>query len=199
MKLNRQQVLVLAMVIVVGLTALGVGYALWNKYLYVEGTVETGYLEAEWFWPLDFPTCYERPSAKPWVADVEAWIDPVNDDILHFVINNGYPYYAAGCEVHYRYTGSVPVHGEQLIFTPGPGLTGCVDNNSDPATLDILCDQIRLLYYDGGISDQLHEGYTRAGSLLVEVNQEAGQGTAYTFEIGVQLNQFNESQWPITP
>lgn len=187
--MNRKPLIVVTLVMVVALGIVGVAYGLWFKVLFVEGTIETGNVDAEW----TFAGCFDIEDKD--VGTTTASIDQDDDQILHFEIENGYPSYTGDCEVEYTYTGSVPVHVEAIRFDPGD-FTGCVvDQSPTVGSFTAACDQATVEWVDG-LCVQLHEGDRLAASLRVHVEQEAEQNTSYEFGVGVQLNQYNESTCP---
>ena len=190
MNFNWRVPLLLLLGLVLALGTLGVVYGHWSKTLLVNGTVQTGSVDAEW----TFVGCYDFESKH--VGTTDGYIDADDPQILHFSIHNGYPSYMGGCEVEYTVLGSVPVVVESIGFTPGPGLTNCsVDQSQNTGTLTVLCDQLTVKWTDG-LCVQLHPGDEHAGSLKVHVEQEAGMSSEYTFDLGVLLVQFNESNCP---
>ena len=50
MKRKSVKIGILFMILIVSLSAIGVGYGLWSKYLHVDGTVHTGYIDFEYGW-----------------------------------------------------------------------------------------------------------------------------------------------------
>ena len=196
--------------LVVGLLALvgavgtmSVAYALWSKTLNIEGTVDTGRVHARWSQAVstdppgaldlkdEMGNRYEKD-----VGMLECAINPDDPEVLDITIHNGYPSYMGGCEAEYTVLGSVPVVVESISFAPGQGLTNCsVDQSQNTGTLTVLCDQLTVKWTDG-LCVQLHPGDEHAGSLKVHVEQEAEMSSEYTFDLGVLLVQFNESNCP---
>jgi len=187
---SKKCTIVLFGIVLLALASLGVGYGLWSKILYVNGTVETGNVNAEW----TFVGCFDIEDKDVGITD--GWIDTGDRQILHFLIENGYPSYIGDCEVEFTYLGSIPVLVEAIRFIPGAELTGCVVDQ-DPFTGSFIayCDQLTVEWVDG-LCVQLHEGSKLASSLRVHVEQEAEQSTQYPFSIEVQLNQWNDSTCP---
>jgi hypothetical protein len=176
--------------LVLALGALGVSYANWNKTLFIDGTVHTGNVDAQW----TFVGCYDIESKD--VGTTTGRIVGADPQILHFTINNGYPSYTGGCEVEYRVTGSVPVRVESIGFAPGPGLTGCdVTQQQNTGTFTAACDQLTVRWVDG-LCVQLHTGDEHAGSIRVHVEQQAAMSSDYTFDLSVLFVQYNESSCP---
>jgi hypothetical protein len=202
MATRKWHITILAVVLLVALAAVGVGYGLWNEWLYVNGTIETGHLEADW---TEVSPCNDNEFNNPDMKDVgqfDAWIDPEENDIIRFHITNGYPGYYADCQVHYSYVGSIPVHVEGFLFDleEGSGLTGCVwpalEHQLQFEEFVVDCDQLTV-EFSGVRGIQLHgtEPNDIPGSFKVTVLQDSAENAYYTFMFKIQLNQYNESRW----
>jgi hypothetical protein len=181
--------LILATTLLLALAAIGGAYALWSDDLYIEGFVSTGDVDAEW----SFVGCFDIEDKD--VGLIDAFIDPIDPDVVHYVLTNGYPSYTADCELEYTYYGSIPVHVEMIEFLPGD-LTGCViDQSPTTGTFTALCNEMTIEWVDG-LCVQLHENDRLAASLRVHIEQPAMQDWVYGFGVRIQLNQFNESSCP---
>ena len=187
----------LAGALVVGLAALGLGYGLWSKTLTVTGTVQTGDLNADWVltactelhgWP--GPVFQQGEHLGKDVGSVSATIDEDDAQILHFVVENGYPSYVADCEVEYTNTGTIPVNVVATTIVPGAGLTDCTLTGNQTKTLS--CDQLTVKFVDG-IGSQLDPEDALASSLRIHVEQPAKERSTYEFDVLVCLAQWNES------
>jgi hypothetical protein len=180
--------LLLALVLALG--TLGVAYTLWSGSLYINGTVKTGNVDAEW----DFVGCFDIEGKD--VGTTAGAIDGSNPHILHFTIDNGYPSYTGDCQVELHYTGTVPAHVESIDFVPGPELTNCVvDQDASTGSFVATCDQLTVTWVDG-LCTQLHQSSHLASSLRVHVEQDAEMSSQYTFGVSVLLVQYNESACP---
>ncbi|MDH3308213.1 MAG: hypothetical protein OEO77_11930 [Acidimicrobiia bacterium] len=187
--MGKQPATVLTMLVLLALGSVGLAYGLWFKTLAIEGTVETGNVDAEW----SFVGCFDIEDKD--VGTIDGFIDSVDPASLHFEIGNGYPSYTADCEVEYTYTGSVPAHVEAIHFVPGD-FTGCAVNQSPTVGSFVAsCDQATVTWANG-LCSQLHENDFLGSSLRVHVEQGAEQNAVYGFGVEVQLNQFNESACP---
>jgi len=193
--MNRTLML-LVVGLVLALASLGVAYGLWSKALTVDGTVNTGDLNADW----DLASCGELygwpgPFSQGEflgkdVGSVEAVIDPDDAQILHFTVDNGYPSYVADCEVEYANTGTIPVNVVGTTIIPVAGLTNCTLTGVQTKTL--TCDQLTVVLVDG-IGLQLDPGDGLASSVRIHVEQLAKERTTYEFDVGVCLAQWNEN------
>ena len=189
----------LAVVLLLALALLGVGYGLWSKTLTIEGQVHTGEVDAAWTsagcfelnsWPNppDVEADYGELLGKD-VGDWDIEIDPQDDQILRFTIVNGYPSYAVDCQVHFAVEGTIPVIVLGTSVSPGDDLTNCTLSGSNEKTL--ACDQLTVIFTDN-LGTQLHPGDKAASSLTVHVEQPAAENGLYTFDVGVCMAQWNE-------
>lgn len=180
---------VLVLLLVLALATLGMGYGLWSKTLTIEGTVNTGSVDAEW----TLVGCFDIEDKD--VGTTTGWIDEVDPQILYFQIDNGYPSYIGDCEVEFTYLGTVPAMVEAITFLAGPELTNCTVDQQSTGSFTATCDQLTVTWANG-LCVQLHNGEFLASSLRAHVEQDAEQLTTYTFGVEVQLNQWNESTCP---
>lgn len=187
---------VLAAVLMLSLASVGIGYGLWSRTLSISGIVETGRVDAKWI----LANCSEF---HPWpgggiqgefegkdVGETTATIDPQDDQILHIKIDNAYPSYAVDCEVHFVNDGSIPVFIRGTVILPVTGnLSNCSVTGNQTKTLK--CDQLTVIYVDG-IGAQVDPGDGMASSLVVHVEQPAGQNATYEFDVIECMAQWNE-------
>lgn len=191
--MNKRPLISLAMVLLVALASIGIASALWSEQLTVDGSVATGDLDAGW----TFASCQDfeaKDVGNVWVPEADVLGDIAGLDTISFMVDNAYPEYRADCQLEYTYTGTVPAHVEEITFDSG-GLTGCVVDQQASGTFVAECDQMTVTWVDG-LCLQLHAGDFIAGSLRVDVKQAAEQATAYDFDLGVELVQYNESMCP---
>jgi hypothetical protein len=184
-------------VLLAALATIGVAYGLWSETLTIEGIVYTGEVDARWemlgtgcFEFYNWPEGGEYGEYEE--KDVGIWdikIDPDNDKVLIFEIDNGYPSYAVDCEVHFIVEGSIPVYVRGTRIVPGQNLTNCTVTGVNEKKL--TCDQLTVIFIDN-LGTQLHPGDGAASSLIVHVEQPAEENTTYGFEVGVCVAQWNE-------
>ena len=189
----------LILILLLALGSLGVGFGLWSNALTIVGQVHTGEVDAAWTsagcfefnsWPN--PPRVEADYGELLGKDVGDWdveIDPQDDQILHFIIVNGYPSYAVDCQVHFAVEGTIPVIVRGTAVFPGSELTNCTLSGSNQKTL--ACDQLTVIFTDN-LGTQLHPGDEAASSLTVHVEQPAAENELYTFDVGVCMAQWNE-------
>ena len=106
--------LILALVLTLCLGAMGVGYAVWGEDMYIEGTVETGYVDTEW----SLKSCSDNDGDPGW-GEVTATISP-DMNTLNVEIINAYPGYEAtiNCDMHN--VGTVPAEVGPMDLTGVP-------------------------------------------------------------------------------
>jgi hypothetical protein len=196
MRKHKLPLTVFSLLLILALATVGVSYGLWSKTLTINGTVYTGSLDARW----TFASCAEF---YPWptggntgefegkdIGSVEAWIDQADDQLMHVVVRNAYPSYAADCQVHFMVEGTIPVIVRGTGIFPGPGLTNCELTGANTKTL--TCDQITIKFYDN-LGTQLHPGDEAASSLMFHIEQPAEMNATYTFDVGICMAQWNEA------
>ena len=188
-----------ALGLVLALATVGVVFGLWSKVLTVEGEVHTGTVHASWDvaicsefhpWPLSFGSVNGEFEGKD-VGSTSVFPDPSDNNLLHLVIENGYPSYSVDCEVEYKNDGTIPfiIRGFGIEAT-SPNLTNCSLTGDQNKTL--ACDQLTVILIDG-IGSQIHPGESVASSVRVHVEQAADQDTLYSFAIKFCVAQWNES------
>jgi hypothetical protein len=182
--------------LLIALAALGVGYGLWSKLLLIHGTIETGRVDARW----TLVTCAEF---HPWpeggiagefegkdVGKTTAWIDTIDDQIIHVLIDNAYPSYAVDCEVHFQNDGTIPVIIRGTSVLPvSDNLTGCVHSGENAKSM--ACDQLTVEFIDN-LGTQLDPNDKAASSLVFHLEQPAEQNATYAFDVQVCMAQWNE-------
>jgi len=158
--------------LMVTLVLAGVSYAMWDKSLWIFGTVDTGKVDVEFTeeWCSDMGT---DPGYDKDVGKCESWIDPVDPEILWIEIKNGYPCYS--CDVYYiiTNTGTIPVKVQSFtVSPPQPEITVKVTSIA--------------------LGTQIDAGASIKGDLHIHVEQEAGQGLTYKFSVKIYFVQWNE-------
>jgi hypothetical protein len=194
---SRLHLTLIVALLVFSLAAVGIGYGLWSKTLFINGTIETGKVHARW----TLATCAEF---HPWpgggnpgefegkdVGKTTTLIDPIDPQILHVTIDNGYPSYAVDCQVHFTNDGTIPfiIRGTTILDL-SPNLNNCtlVGNNSKT----LFCDELTVKFVDN-IGSQIDPGDEAASSLVVHVEQPANQLDKYEFDVLVCMAQWNEA------
>jgi len=192
-KRRRAPLGVLAVGLLAILATIGIVNGLWSKNLVINGTVETGDLQVDWTTlsrgadpgldPCtefgspdgtdvgDAPDCPDVPKN---VGATTCFRHPSDFQILVVRIFNGYPSYEGDCEYHFENTGSIPFNVVGAVVTEGTNLTGCGPDLNIGTSVEILCDQLKIGYFDN-IGNQIDPGEDASGSLIVHVEQPALQ------------------------
>jgi len=188
----------LAVLLLLALASLGVVYALWTKTLTIEGLVGTGRLHARW----DGAICSEFHD-WPWppegngevlgkdVGSTTVSTDPNDNNLLHLVIDNGYPSYSVDCEVEYVNDGTIPwvIRGTTIVPL-SPNLHNCALTGNQTKVLS--CLELTVVLVDG-IGSQIDPGDGVASSVRIHVEQQAAQNAEYDFAIQICVAQWNEA------
>lgn len=197
MKGKALRIGVMFMVLIIALAAIGVGYGLWYKLLYIQGTVNTGTVDMA-FWRI---WTWENDHGKPWVADCNAWVE---GDTLFIDIKNGYPSFE--CLVNYTIvaTGTIPVHvyspiwrelpkPEHVTVRTGP----CFRDDYQIHPWDFRAAELSVESLDVETAACMEDGARCHPnfyycSVYIHVEQGAEQGASYSFYGVIEGRQFNE-------
>ena len=170
----------------IALCLAGVSYAMWSKTLYIDGTVDTGEVNAIWTsatnfdlgldpeW--DFQTTKDKDVGSTTVEGIET-------QHLIVTVNNAYPSYCNDIEVEFKNTGTIPVKIQSITITP--------DNFVLASGYGVNDGEIYIVFVDG-IGTQLEPGDPAASSFKFHVEQCAAELATYTFTVEVLLVQWNE-------
>ena len=156
---------ILALALVLALGSLGVGYALWSDVLYLEGTVQTGTVSADW--SLEG---YGDIEGKDWVSYVDAYII---GDTLYVVVYNAYPSVTYWVDFDVTNTGSIPIWICDLI----PG------GEVPPGTFAMTDVSNR----------QVEPQTSEYGTITIHMDNTAIQGYNYFFWAALPVVQYNEA------
>jgi hypothetical protein len=176
---------ILFLVLVGLLGALAVGYGLWSKVLVVEGTVNTGNLNADWdtastndpTGSLDPCTPGLNPTGCTAPAkDVGSCVvTGIGTQTLQILIDNAYPSYECTITAAITNTGDIPFNVVGVALQP------------DSVPGELLGDCATPL------DPQVDPGEEWTASCTVHLTQEAAQETTYTVNAIVCVAQWNES------
>jgi hypothetical protein len=157
-------------VLMIALMALGFAYGLWSKTLYINGTVNTGSVNAEFA----NVVCSDTGVDPGYDKDVASCNVGLSDDkqTMTVTISNAYPCYS--CKIRYDVvnTGTIPVKIKSITVT-------------NPSEVSVTVTGIK-------VGDQIDCGASEAGDLEIHVEQDAEQGATYTFSVTIYLVQWNE-------
>jgi hypothetical protein len=166
--------LVLIAAMAMAVSVLGVGYALWSTELQIEGTVNTGTVEASW--SVEDMYVVEQKDVSDIICRLE------RPDLMVVDLMNAYPSAEYYCLINIHSTGSVPIHIADVLIDRGnlpPGTTVEILPN-DMGAPQIAC------------STQLHQGEAAFGLLHIHLENDAEQNTQYSFSVKTAANQYNE-------
>jgi hypothetical protein len=166
--------LVLFAAVTMAVTVLSVGYALWSTSLTINGTVNTGTVEASW----SVESMYVEEAKD--VSDIICRVQ--SPDLMTVDLINAYPSAEYYCLINIHSTGSIPIHIADVLIDRG--------NLPQGTTIEILDDP----QYGPPLacSTQLHEGEAAFGLLHIHLENDAVQNTQYSFTIQTAVNQYNE-------
>ena len=186
------RVLSTIVVLIVGLTVLGAGYAMWFVALPVDITVATGHIGLEFtdFNCSDVPGDPDLGQTKD-VASAECvLVDTDGDgghDTLQITVFNAYPGFQMMVEnVVIQGQGTVPVHITDTSFT--------FDGDDGGLVMDL-----EGFWTDSNlVCLQIHAGDVITGNfwLHMSVEQVALESHAYTFLVAIDYAQWNETHCP---
>jgi hypothetical protein len=183
-----KKAVIITLVLVIALASLGTAYALWDKDLYIDGTVQTGDLDMAIIsitsddpdGALDpwYPTKFGLPPLSPPIyplKDVgftEAWIDASDYQQAHIWVHNGYPCYWVAVHFTALNVGTIPVKLQDII----------VDNPNDCITVT----------GSDGLGEQIDPGEEKDNTIFIHVEQCANEWDDYYFTLRWWYVQFNE-------
>jgi hypothetical protein len=186
--------------LVIALAAIGVGYGLWAKTLWIHGNVDTGSVNAvfsynevdEGVWQpfnqnnRDDDFEYEGKN----VADCSM---VVNGSELTITITEGYPSFHCWAEFDVDNTGTIPIYLHQPVFT---GVPAWLTLNLTDSSIPYGC------YHDPyfrpvGTHPQLHAGDSVYCVIYMHVEQSAPMDATATFTGSILAHQWNEEPTPI--
>jgi hypothetical protein len=157
--------------LIIALMAVGVAYAMWDKYLYINGTVYTGEVDAHFTdaW------CDDTGIDPGYDKDV-AWqvIDGILTQDLIVTIYNGYPSYTLNVYYLIDNIGTIPVKIQTITLT-----------NPNPAAITVTVTGI-------AVGNQIDPLGSLQGDLHIHIEQAADELETYTFGLEIRLVQWNE-------
>lgn len=158
-------------VLMIAMLAIGIGYAMWDKTVYIYGEVDTGELDLEVFSCADDDDGIDPGKDKD-VADTTCWVDLADPQIVHVLITNGYPCYYVYVHITVENTGTIPVKLQDIIHTTVPPEIIVEASNS--------------------IGEQVDPGDRRNYTVYIHIEQSATELTTYYFTVELWFVQWNE-------
>jgi hypothetical protein len=207
----------IALALVLALGSLGAAYAMWDKILYIDGTVMTGEVNAEFvdaFTDDDGTvndvtkddgddgggTLYDHWGASSSNDPNMAGPNPTREDKdvgrCSISINQEDPQI-----LHFTVENGYPCYWNTawfLIKNTGtiPVHLESVTCVPDPAYPFTPGEELTVELTAGSLGLQIHPGETAWGSLAIHVEQPAAELATYKFDCEIQLVQWNESVYP---
>ena len=164
-----KKITLLALALVLALGTMGVGYALWSETIYIQGTVNTGTLDADW----SIETYYDDEIDGKDVSSVYAYI---SGNTLYVEVTGAYP-----CINYYVFfdvynDGTIPFHVCQMVCT-GPGQFPGTCTITQPTPI------------------QVHPGDHAYGTIVIHLDNayDPQELTRYTFSCDLTAVQYNEA------
>jgi hypothetical protein len=159
-------------ILMIALMIAGISYAMWDKTIYLYGTVETGEVNAEFsdIYCNDFGI---DPGYDKDVASCDCYIDEFDYQIAYVYIYNGYPCYSVTVDYEIDNTGTIPVKIQDIILT-----------NLNP--------EVTVTVTGIYIGQQIDGGDSVWGDLEIHVEQSAAELATYYFSLEVYMVQWNE-------
>ena len=191
--------LLLCFLVVLLLGGTGAGYALWSETLYIDGTVNTGEVDWEW-WNDIFPgeepyaTSQDTGTDPSWDKDVASTETDFEDtdgdgdyDLFLVTVDNAYPGYWNHLSTWVHCNGTVP------IIIEGATLTYNGDDYLLPDGVWVITDDgVMRFKWGNNTGDQLHFCDERNMSFTFQVLQPAPQDSTLLFTISLVAVQWNE-------
>ena len=190
---TRKQLSLLIFFSLLAASMVGVSYALWDKYLYIQGTIDTGTVEAIWTDVSggDYGTQLDPEYGPAQYKDKHVgWTDLVEglqSDKLVIKLHNAYPCYYIDYEIEWTYIGTVPAHLVAVNIIPENFVLSSAYGADDG---EIWID---IPFVEQDIGEQFHLSEGAAWSLKIHVEQPAKQNWEYRFSIELVFEQWNEA------
>lgn len=166
-----RKIISLFTVLMIALMLVGVSYAMWDKTLYIDGTVETGELDLVCVSVADDDVDIDPGKDKD-VADTTGWVDLGDPQIVHILIENGYPCYHVYVHVTVVNTGTIPVKLQAIKHIDVP--------------LDLTVGA------SNSIGEQVDPGERRNYTVYIHIEQSAAELATYYFTVELWFVQWNE-------
>lgn len=164
------KIAILSLVLVVGLAAVGLGFAGWSQELFINGTVNTGSVDME------FQNC--RAVQANGMNNAETTVNclDLNGDgmaeTMQVNIQGAFPGHVAAVLFDVHCSGSVPVHISEILITE-PG------------------DNVEVSISGIAVGDQIHPCESVPATLTARVNtNQAGQ---YGFSVRITAVNWSET------
>jgi predicted ribosomally synthesized peptide with SipW-like signal peptide len=167
----------MAVVLVLALGSLGIGYAAWTDQLTINGSASAGTMNVQWHVTTLSPMCGDSdgPGGPGQVTGVR---DAVDLKLFHFTVANAYPGYEAGCTISWRNNGSLPVRATNLFVNNQVVISGA------SSSFDLDNDGFNdvTIVFENGVGSVTQPGAGGAAkSIQIQVLPAFPQGETLTF------------------
>ena len=167
------------LVSVMALAGVSAGYALWFDTLYIDGSITTGSIGAQW----SIEGMGDIGDDDPEVKDQYSWVEAFGDgtDTLSIYVYNAYPCITYWVDINIENTGTIPIHVQDINWI-----------NND---LLFYNEGTFTVTWDGGVTFpvQIHPGDAIYGTVEIHLNNNALQDHTYTFSGDLIYHQWNEN------
>ena len=163
-------------VLLIALAVVGFAYAHWFEMLYINGTVNTGSLDATF----SIGDCYDTEPLEKDVSSISCELDPADPTghTLKVTVTNAYPCIDYYQEFDITNTGTIPLHVYSFKITESTLPVGSILEITDKAGEDFVCTQI-------------HPKESAWGIIHIHLPQEAAELATYTFKATIEVVQWN--------
>jgi len=175
----------LFVLILLATSLIGVTYGMWSEALFVNVTVKTGTLDAEW----TVGTGYDNEQPGKDFSNITGTLSP-DKKTLTVTVKNAYPCIDYYLPVDINNTGTIPWIIQSFNF-----VSGTVPPNS---VIEFLPDPAPDRDPDIAIGVQVHPNHEAYGLVHVHLSNDAEENAQYTFTVTVVVVQWNEYT-PPTP
>ena len=174
-KVKSKATTTLMLSLVVALVVMGIAYAMWDKSLYIEGTVNTGDLD------VIFANVRCNDEGPDPGGDKEgknvgscSWSLSEDSETMTVTIDNAYPCYYCIIEFDLVNVGTIPVKIQSVSLS-----------NPHP-------DELTVSYEGLVVGTQIDPDGSVHACLYVHLEQPAEEGASYSFTITILVVQWNE-------
>jgi len=181
MKMKTKMIGIFA-VLMIALMLVGVSYALWDKHITINGTVNIGTLDAIFDGPYPWSATYDGgtpvPPAKLTGITVTVDTAPHAAETLVVIIDGLYPCITIHIDYNIRNTGTTPWIVNDIS----------VDTSSFPGTVTVTPPSL--------VGTQVDAGGSIPADLEVHITNAAAQSSTYHFTVTIHVVQWNEYPQP---
>jgi len=178
----------ICLAVVLGLGALGVGYAYWSDILTINGTVATGEFDTNFKSGSIIPTDNEEEPPEVGTCEVSG----VGDKTFTVTIGNGYPCYEGTVTFQIQNDGTIPAKISSIKID-GTEYAGAVEKDlSGTAATDISISISGI-----AVGNPIAVGSSVGGAVVVHVcelsveGHDADENASGDFEVTIETIQFN--------